>query len=538
MQVSYDVVVIGSGFGGSITACRLSQAGRSVCVLERGNRWNKGEFPRSMGEVAGAFWDRNKSYGFLEYRVFKRIDVIQGCGVGGGSLHYFNVHLRTSEPIFQGAEWPASITRAVMDPYYDLVEDMLDVSRLEPPAGRKMPARTEAFMTAARLAGRRPELVPIAVYTGEDRRNPHSGVPQTACDYSGNCMLGCRLHAKNTLDLNYIPVAERNGAQVYPLHIVDRIESLGADGYRVEFERLDPDHPSRSEPGSVIGKTVIVAAGTLGSNQILLRCRDVHRTLPQLSPLLGHRFSGNGDFLLSGTIDANQEIDPSQGPSITAGADFSTSDNRIFIEDLGFPNPFMWLVEGALPTGGHLRNLFRWLQSYLLTTLRLKAASHRLRFDAPRIFQGGTTTRFLPYLGMGTDAADGQLKLSDGEIDIDWSHKKSLPMFKDMESALRELSHGVDGKFLNSVLWDIKKLLTAHPLGGCFMGDNPAASVVNEHGQVWNYPNLYVADGSIIPGPLAVNPSMTISALAERVAFWMIHERDMRPADPQTPANR
>ena len=540
MKDTYDVVVIGSGFGGAITACRLAQAGRSVCILERGKRWDKGDFPRSTGQVAKAFWREPDNYGFLEYRTFKRIDVLQGCGVGGGSLHYFNVHLRTPPAIYDKPEWPAQITRAVMDPYYDIAQDMLDVEPLSPPEGLELPAKTEAYFAAAKAAGKKPERVPIAVYTGKDRANPHSGIPQSACDYSGNCMLGCRVHAKNTLDLNYIPVAENNGAEVYPLHKVDKIESLGADGYRVHFEHLDPDPPRRSHPGTVVGKKVIVSAGTLGSNELLLRCRDVHRTLPNLSPMLGSRFSGNGDFLLSGAIDTDREVDPSQGPSITAGADFSTANNQIFIEDLGFPNPFMWLLEGVLPNPSRFQNLIRVIKTYITASLGFMSGSHRVRFEASRIFTDGSTTRFLPYLGMGTDAADGQLRLKDGGIDVDWSHRHSMQMFKEMEQALKALSRGVNGKFLNSILWKwpVRKLLTAHPMGGCFMGDSPETSVVNEHGEVWGYPNLYVADGSLIPTALSINPSSTISALAERVAFWMIHGVEMQAGDSNMPVNK
>jgi len=540
MKDAYDVVVIGSGFGGSITACRLAQAGRSVCILERGKRWDKVDFPRSIGQVSKAWWNKNENYGFLEYRPFKRIDVIQGCGVGGGSLHYFNVHLRTPEAIFNQKQWPANITRTVMDAYYDLAWDMLDVAPLDPPQGLEMPARTEAFFAAAKGAGKTPEKVPIAVYTGEDRENPHSGIPQSACDYSGNCLLGCRVHAKNTLDLNYIPIAEKNGAEVYPLHMVDKIEPLADGGYRVDFERLDADAPGRSERGAVIGNKVVVAAGTLGSTEILLRCKDTHKTLPNISPMLGMRFSGNGDFLLSATLDADRDVDPGQGPSITAGADFSTANNSIYIEDLGFPNPFLWLLEGTLPNPSRFKNFIRWITTYISGSLGLKSGSHRVRFEASRIFKGGSTVRLLPYLGMGTDAADGQLRLKDGIFDIDWSHRKSRQMFKEMEQGLKALSRSVGGKYMTSVLWNwpVRKLLTAHPLGGCYMGDSMETSVVNHYGEVWGYPNLYVADGAIIPTAVAINPSSTISALAERVAFWMIHGREMEPGDPDTPQNK
>jgi len=538
MKAAYDVVVVGSGFGGAITGCRLAEAGRSVCILERGKRWGKTEFPRSTGEVAKSFWVQNESLGFLEYNAFRRIDVIRGSGVGGGSLHYFNVHLRAPKEIFSPPVWPGQVTRAALDPYYRLAEVMLESAPLAPPGGRELPDRTKAFLAAASSIGRRPELVPIGVYTGPDRANPYGGAPQSACDYSGDCMLGCVLHAKNTLDLNYLPLAEKHGAEIHPLHRVDKIEWLDRNGYRVSFARLDPANPERSEPGSVVGRRLILAAGTLGTSELLLRAKHYHRTLPNLSAMLGKRFSGNGDFILAGTFETDREIDPGRGPSITAGADFSTASNRIYIEDLGFPDPFMWFLEGAIPSSHRLVNLVKAAGAYLLASLGL--GPDRISFEADRLFRRGTTTRFLPYLGMGTDASNGRLKLKGGELDIQWSHRRSRRMFRELEGALKDLSRSLHGKYVTSILWQwpFRKLVTAHPLGGCFMGDSIETGVTNHRGEVWGCPNLFVADGSLIPSALSVNPSLTISALAERVAFWLVNGREMEDGDPASPENR
>jgi len=517
MKDTYDVVVIGSGFGGAINACRLAQAGRSVCILERGKRWGKKDFPRTTGQVARSFWNF-KDYGLLDYRTFGKIDVIQGSGVGGGSLVYFNVHIRTPKEIFENPRWPKAVKRDTLNPYYDKAKDVLEAKPLTPPAELDMPNRTEAFLAAAQAAGKKGELVDICVYTGPDKIN-RQGSPQGGCVYCGNCMLGCHVHAKNTLDLNYIALAEKNGAEVYPLHYVEKIEPVNDGGYRVHFKQFDSEKGGEFERGSVIGRRVIVSAGSLGSTEILLRSRDLHKTLPNLSPMLGEKFSGNGDFLLSGTFDSDREIDPGSGPSITAIADYSTAKNKIFIEDLGFPDPFLWYLEGSLPSPGRLQNLKRFLDRYILRTLGLSKAS-AFTDGVDRLFQGGVTPRFLPYLGMGTDAADGKMRLSGGNIDIEWNSKASREMFREMEEGLKALSAGVKGKYQTSILWrwPLRKLLTAHPLGGCVMSDDPGQGVVNEYGEVWNYPGLYVSDGSIIPTALSVNPSATISALSERIA--------------------
>lgn len=521
MREAYDVVVIGSGFGGAINACRLAQAGRSVCLLERGKRWGKKDFPRTTGQVARSFWN-HKDFGLLDYRIFKRIDVLQASGVGGGSLVYFNVHKRAAEEIFAQPRWPQNITRAALDPFYDRAKEMLEAQPLMPPADLDMPRRTEAFLAATEKAGSPGELVDICVYTGPERLNPHGGVPQSGCVYCGNCMLGCHVHAKNTLDLNYIPLAEQNGAEVYPLHSVERIEPLEPveqNGYRVHFKRYNPAQPDEFETGAVIGRRVILSAGSLGSTEILLRSRDLYGTLPRLSRMLGERFSGNGDFLLAGAFETNREIDPGWGPSITAGVDCSTPNNKIYIEDLGFPDPFLWYLESALPLPGRWQNLRAFLRLYVLRTLGLSKAS-RFTIGMDKLFKGGITTRFLPFLGMGTDAGDGKMRLSGSNIEIDWQHTQSRAMFKEMERAMEQISRGLEGKYRSSLLWGwpLKKLLTAHPLGGCVMSDDKEQGVVNEYGEVWNYPNLYVSDGAIIPTALAVNPSATISALSERIA--------------------
>ncbi|MBC7909734.1 MAG: GMC family oxidoreductase, partial [Pyrinomonadaceae bacterium] len=173
-----------------------------------------------------------------------------------------------------------------------------------------------------------------------------------------------------------------------------------------------------------------------------------------------------------------------------------------------------------------LKNLHLFVKKYILRTLGLSQASG-FTDGADKLFQGGVTPRFLPYLGMGTDAADGQMKLSGGNIDIKWNSRRSRQMFKEMERGLKELSDGIGGKYKTSLLWGwpLRKLLTAHPLGGSVMSDDKDQGVVNEFGEVWNYPNLYVSDGSIIPTALSVNPSATISALSERIADHIINSQ-------------
>jgi len=536
MKPSYDAVVIGSGFGGAITAFRLAQAGQRVAILEQGRRWSPDRFPRTVGQTGDAFWDDTaRRSGFLEYRAFRNIDVLQGVGVGGGSLHYFNVGMRAPPRVL--ARWPRPLGRDVLDPYYDLVQARLDSRPLTPPPGRGLPARTEAFLAAARGAGATPVLTHIAVHTAGDRRN-RAGVAQAACTYCGNCMLGCQVQAKNTLDITYIAEAERShGVEVFPLHRVETIRpaSGGSAGYEVAFGVLTPDRRATGDAGTVHGTRVVVAAGTLGTTELLLRCRDRARTLPALGPMLGRRFSGNGDFLFAGAMRTRAPIDPASGPSITAVVDCSTDDHAIHIEDLGFPDPMLWFLEGVLPPGpNRLVESARLLVRYVARSLGLGGSTSRIGDGIGQLLRGGRTNHFLPYLGMGSDAGDGELVLGNGGIDVRWSHRASRDMFREMEAAMRRISAQTGGEYVTSFLWrwPWRKLVTAHPLGGCIMGETAADSVVNHVGEVWGYPGLFVTDGSSVPSALSVNPSLTIGAIAERAASWMLHGRDRRRSDP------
>ncbi len=538
MTELYDVVVVGSGFGGAVTACRLAQAGRSVLILEQGRRWPADHFPRSTGQVAAGFWIKDKTDGFIEYKIFRGMDVMNGVGVGGGSLHYFAVTERAQARIFEQQVWPREIRRQVLDPYYDVVAKMLAVQKVPATERSPLPARTQAFLAASKGAGGDPELLDLAVYfadNGAPRSNPYTGEEQATCNYNSNCLLGCRVRSKNSLDTNYLPLAERHGAVIREHHRVRQIEPLKGGGYRVSGRLIDPGTVSR-EDFSYAAKTVVVAAGTLGSSELLLRCRDQHGTLPELGEQLGQRFSGNGDFAYAGSLESDRLIDPTQGPAISAGVDVSTAEYAMFIEDVGLPNPLAWLLAGIqAPT--KFADMLRLAKDYLLAMFGVAPATSMLERQIKQILAGGSVSHFLPFLGMGSDAADGQLRLTRGEIDLRWNPKLSKPMYDQMQVAMRKMVEQLGGRYVPCMVWPwpLRKTITAHPLGGCFMGDSAADSVVDGRGQVWNYPGLHVIDGSMIPTALAINPSMTIAALAERASFWMIHGRELQAGESVAP---
>lgn len=534
MKAHYDVVVIGSGFGGAITACRLAQAGLQVCVLEKGAHWNNTDFPRGSAEVADhAIWNERGGKGkppkgFIEYVSFRRMDVVQGVGVGGGSLHYFNVHIQPPAAIFENGRWPEAIRLGSLQRHYARASQMLAARPLQAnDSPRGLPLRTTVFMEAVRDAGHVPELVPICVQADPDGAASVAGVPLGGCDHCGNCLLGCHVHAKNTLDLNYLELARQQGTEIHAGHKVTCIEPL-EQGYRVRFRGVESD-----VPGSVTAERVIVAAGTLGSNELLLRCRDQFHTLPRLSPALGTRFSGNGDFLFAGAVFDDKTVEPGRGPGITAGVGFREGDDHVYIEDLGYPDPFIWYFDSRFRTPRGVALRMRQIVRYVKDSL-----GARVKFELDELLQTGWLPRFLPYLGMGTDAADGRLYLDhSGELELQWRNRNSDRMYKLLIRRMREISEAAGARFINSFLWELpllrlplRKTLTAHPLGGCVMADTPQQGVVNDRGEVWGYPGLYVADGSIVPSALSVNPTATISALAERVAEGICKQLDAQPS--------
>lgn len=525
-----DAVIIGSGFGGAVTACRLAAAGRSVVVLERGKRWSAPEFPRSTGEVADAFWHRDRSYGFLEYLAFRRFDVIQGAGVGGGSLHYFNVNLPAPRQVFHDPAWPDVFRRISLEPFHDAARAVLGSAPLTPPAGRDLPDRTRAFLASAHRAGHQASLVPIAVHADQGRADPHRpyGIQQP-CTYCGNCLFGCNDDAKNTLDRNYLALAERDGAEIRPLHLVDGIREHPDGGFEVGYSVL-PDEPGTPpEPGSIRSRQVIVAAGSLGSTELLLRCRTEQHTLTRISPALGTRFSLNGELLLAYGKDLSTLTNPGLGPPITARVTASEGDTVVTVQDLGLPDSLLWFLEGALPPPFHrIKRLAATAYDYVSRSHGRGASS--IRLDA--LLSGTRTTRAMPYLGMGNDSSDGTMALRGGELDVSWSPRRNRGMYRLMERTMREISAGGGGRFVSSPLgrWPLRKALTAHPLGGCPMGDDPRTSVVDDRGAVHGHEGLFVVDGSIVPSALVVNPSLTIAALAERAAAAII-DPTVRPDD-------
>jgi cholesterol oxidase len=525
VESTYDVVVVGSGFGGGVTACRMAEQGLKVCVLERGRRFAPGDFPGQPDQAPRLFWHPLLNPGgMLDLRLMKDLSVITAAGVGGGSLVYANVQLRAPAAVFAEPPWPDAITRPELDPYYDRTEAALEPRETPRPPEGPLLDKVRAFAAMAERAGRTATELPIAVHFGEDRHHPFSGVFQQGCKNLGRCDLGCPVTAKNTVDITYLARAEAHGAEVFPLHEVARVEPPGGArrGWRVGFRDLN----DRSR-GSVEAPLLVLAAGTIGSSRLLLKNRG---RLPGLSPALGSRFSGNGDALAlaldptaPGVTDAHTEY----GPTMTSRIDY-TDEHGFMVADGGVPGNFggvLEIVRGVSAVTGWGR-----------VVLHVKNLATRLGFTDTHVTHRGLKLRqpeepigdSLVFLMIGRDAADGQMRLTPvfGAFDIRWRKSDSAKLFAGMEQAAGELAAAAGAKsFFALDAGPLGKFITVHPLGGCPMSDDPATGVTDEFGRVHGQDGLYVLDGSIVPTALGVNPSKTIAALAERGVERLLADR-------------
>lgn len=573
IEPDYEFVIIGSGFGGGAMSARLARRwpGRGL-LLERGRDYPLGGFARSTAELADNFWAPEEEIarprqvhrrrlagsrliGLFDVRRFGRMDTVTAAGLGGGSLIYANVFLRPAPEVF-AAGWPAGLDRAALAPYYDVAQSVLGARALPPAAGehdRRHLRRTGEFARFAAEQGLVSRPAEIAVFFGHGysyngaaapaemgvQETNRYGARQTSCTYCGECDLGCNVRAKNTTDLNYIHVArEKHGLALRTLCRAGRIVPLdaggrddpagdGSHGYRVEFDDL-----AAGRVQSVTARRVVVSAGTLGSNELLLRCRDVHRSLPALSPALGRRFSGNGDFLAF-ALDGETQMDSTRGPVITQYTDhhlFERIDpERAFIlEDASIPTHAAWAMAAARPAIEPWDSFVQFVRSAFryLTGRAAGQASQRLGGALNELLGNDLTQRSAVLLCMGRDRGDGRFSLNPaGWLDLDWPQSTSLPLYQAILALNRRFAKFIGARiFLPLPTWLAGRNVTVHPLGGCALADTPEQGVVSaragERGQVFGYRGLYVADGSLMPTALGANPAATITALAE----WIAHD--------------
>lgn len=562
----YDAVIVGSGFGGSVMAYELASADMKVCVLERGRSYPPGTFARSPFRMGRNFWDPNSGrLGLFDVWSFQSSEAVVASGLGGGSLIYANVLIRKPDEWFVDKlpdgtyrKWP--IGREDLEPHYDAVERVLGAQKYpfstEPYAST---SKTVAFRAAAdhlKLHWELPNLAvsfapkpgapaALAVPIEEATPNLHGRVRHT-CRLCGECDVGCNYGSKNTLDYNYLSMAAN--AHPHPCEILPNCEvkqfRFEGGRYVIDYVVHDPARPAVNgapeQRASITGDRLVLAAGTLGSTYLMLKNRQ---NLPSLNAsALGTRYSTNGDLLTFVMRCRDESVNPAtariidagRGPVITSTVRVDIDKHRgFFIQDAGYPDFVSWLVEIAdarkmLSRG--LRFLWRRLLDWWFKDPHSEIDGQLSELIGPCELSSGS----LPLLGMGRDTADGKMFLQKSRrtgkqyLQVDWHRGGSEDFFDAVNDYSRRMAVAMGGTFVeNPDTKHLKRIVTVHPLGGCPMGTEPGSGVVDTWGRVLDVkgdpiPGLYVADGSVMPGSVGPNPSLTIAALSRRFAHGIV----------------
>lgn len=517
MEYHYDVIVIGSGFGGSVAALRLSEKGYRVAVLEQGRRIDKQDMQRAAKSLRRLFWMPGLGWqGFFTQRFFRHVNVVGGVGVGGGSLVYAAVLLEPEPAFFADPAWSdlGIDWQAELEPHYATAARLL--GRTPAPAFTQM---DEYLRQTARAMGAEDTFgpAPLGIYFGSpgvtvlDPYFAGQGPTRTGCVQCGACLSGCAYNAKNTLDQNYLYLAEARGAEVLPRHKATRIRPLPGGGYQVEA--INPLNPERKYR-PLKARRVVLAAGVLGTLELLFRCRDEHRSLPELSPRLGENVRTNSEAVV-GVLSSRRDEDLSQGPTISshfyAGEHTHITQNR-------FPRGFSFmkwyngpLVDDERPLRRALKGLWAFLRHPLQATASWRARNWYKRISALTVmqhldnrltFRWGRGPFTLFRKGLQSRPVAGQRAPT------------YLPVANQAARLFAQASGGLPGNSLLESLLDMS--VTAHILGGCAIGKDRESGVIDVNQEVFGYPGLYVVDGSALPANIGVNPALTITALAER----------------------
>jgi cholesterol oxidase len=547
MKSHYSVVVVGSGYGGAIAASRMARAGQQVCVLERGKEIQPGEYPNTLDKAAAEMQTDlpaariGSPTGLYDFRVNPDINVVLGCGLGGTTLINANVGLRAEPRVFEDPAWPAAFRgdTALLEASYTRAEQVLQPQPV-PDSFGKLP-KTDAHHASAEALDADWYRTPLYVTFQDPKGGVNAfGVPQSACIGCGDCVSGCNFHAKNTTLMNYLPDAVNFGAEIFTEVAVRHLERAGS-GWRVYYSALGVGRELFNAPDQFITADIIIlGAGTLGSTEILLR--SAQKGLP-LSTRLGENFTGNGD-VLGFAYNTKSEINgvgygahapegrEKVGPCITSVIDLRkqpTVDEGMIIEEGSIPGAIGTLLPAGLAAAAAIGGNAPHSLPDLIAQKQRELES----------LVGGPYTGAIKntqtYLVMTHDGAAGRMHLENDRLRITWPGIGGEPVFGKVNENLRKTAEALGGIFTPNPAWSAlqqKSLVTVHPLGGCIMAESADRGVVNHKGQVFSgrtgtavYEGLYVDDGAVIPRSLGVNPSLTISAIAERTCALISQDR-------------
>jgi cholesterol oxidase len=520
---TYDFVVVGSGFGGSVSAMRLSEKGYRVLVLERGKRFGAQDFPKTNWNIFKYLWMPGlRCFGIQGLVFFDDMWVLNGSGVGGGSLVYACTLIKPGKAFFEADEWAGLADwEAELAPHYQTAERMLGVN--ENP--RFWPA-DRILLDIARELGQEKtfEPTPVSIYFGEPGKivpDPYfsgEGPDRAGCIHCGGCMVGCRHNAKNSLDKNYLYFAEKWGAEVRPeANVVDIRPLYGRRPdnarYEVVYERTTDWFFKRRR--SIRARNVVVSAGVLGTIELLLKCRDQTGSLPKLSRQIGVRVRSNSEALM-GVTAYEDAVDYSEGVAISS---HFWIDEVTSVEPVRYSTGSSFMRNLTLP-------LIKMEGSFgkRLVELIVAGIQKPRNFLAVRLLPGWAQKNTV-ILVMQT--VENRMHLKQGRSlwtlfrrGLVSERDKSLPIPAVIDAGRRvvdrfaEKVRGAPWSGINDIL--LNTPATAHVLGGCNIGEDETNGVVDVNHEAFNYPGLYIADGSVISANLGVNPSLTITAMTER----------------------
>ncbi|MBL8566098.1 MAG: GMC family oxidoreductase [Hyphomicrobiaceae bacterium] len=532
LRPRYDVVVVGSGYGGGVAASRLARAGKSVCVLERGREVQTGEFPSRFPDLKGEMQVRGKvvrtgpDTALYDVRLGEHMHVLVGCGLGGGSLVNAGVSLRPDARVFADEVWPGEIRQdGTLDEGYRRAE-----AWLKPASDPRAPELVKYQALAAAGGAFGDTTIAPRVAVSFTHSISAAGIAQPACTRCGDCCAGCNVGAKNTVALTYLPDAARHGAELFTHAKVRHVSKRPDGSWIVHVTRLDrvegDAHDFTIEAGMVV-----LAAGTLGSTEILLRSRENGLAL---SDRLGKRFSANGDIIAFGwgakvPINAVGVGHPAKIEGREVGAAVSGQIEILDGDDL---TRQLTVQEGVLPSA-----LAPVLPILFVPNGRILGALQSLIKGV----YNGPFAHLQTFFAVSHDSASGEFRLDGDRLALSWPGAKDEPAYARLDAKLTALVTQSGGAYVKNPLAGTvmgHQPATAHPLGGCGMGRERTDGVVDHGGRVFDgakargttdvHDGLYVIDGAIIPRSLGCNPLLTITALAERALIHMAAERGMR----------
>ena len=545
MKDHYQVIVIGSGYGGGIAASRLSRVGQQVCLLERGKEILPGDYPDNELEALeetqlDTTLDHTGSRtGLYHYHIDDDMAVLTGCGLGGTSLINANVAIRPDKRVFEDPRWPQALREDVntlLENGYQRAVEMLRPAPY-PKNFPELPKLNALEKSAAALKG---DFYRLNINVNFESGVNHVGVHQEACKLCGDCMAGCNHLAKNTTLMNYIPDAHQHGAEIYTQIEVRYLERKNGR-WLVHYHLLDSGTETFAAPTKVVmAEIVVLAAGTLGTNEILLRSKAAGLSL---SDQLGNHFSGNGDVgggayntdHVINAVGLGQNVDklPPVGPTITGVIDMRQTTNLeegMVIEDGAIFSPAAKGLPVTLASAAKL--------SGTDTTSGLVDESAEKLRELDSLVRGpyeGAVNQTQVFLVMAHDDSNGRLHLEKDRVTISWPGLGDAPFVKKVNQNLLKATAAIGGTFIENPLWantTAHTMVTAHPLGGCIMADDARDGVVNHKGQVYAgksgstiHDGLYVCDAAVMPRSLGANPLLTISALAERSMMLLAQDK-------------